>query len=160
MLLDWDELPEKVAEALDLECISGGDLPALDRMCQAIVSLTDADIEKLNAVVCMAEPGDMTAVRQLAENLDRFDFIPGVQTPEEYGRYMIQESGHFEYDENLEGFYDYRRYGEQHIQQEGGQFNEYGYVAYHGTITLEELMKEDPAERCQREQGPQIGGLT
>ena len=158
--LDWDELPEKVAEALDLECISGVDLPALDRMCQAIVSLTDADIEKLNAVVCMAEPGDMTAVRQLAENLDRFDFIPGVQTPDEYGRYMIQESGHFEYDEDLEGFYDYRRYGEQHIQQEGGQFNEYGYVAYHGTITLEELMKEDPAERCQREQGPQIGGLT
>ena len=67
------------------------------------------------------------AVQQLAENLDQFDFIPGIHTPEEYGRHMIRESGHFEYDENLEGFYDYRRYGEQHIRQEGGRFNECGY---------------------------------
>ena len=100
------------------------------------------------------------AVRQLAENLDQFDFVPGLQTPEEYGRHMIRESGHFDYDENLEGFYDYRRYGEQQIQQEGGQFNECGYVVYHGTMTLEELMMEDPAEKHQREQGLQMGGLT
>jgi len=51
---------------------------------------------------------------------------------------MIQRSGHFEYDENLEGFYDYRLYGEQRIQQEGGKFNEYGYVSYQSTLTLEE----------------------
>ena len=37
----------------------------------------------------------------LAENLELFDFVPGVHTPEEYGRYMIQQSGRFEYDENL-----------------------------------------------------------
>ena len=40
---------------------------------------------------------------------------------------------------NLEGFYDYRRYGEQRMQQEGGQFNECGYVSYHGTMPLEEF---------------------
>lgn len=78
----------------------------------------------------------MMAIQQLAENLDQFDFIPGIHTLEEYGRHMIRESGHFNYDENLEGFYDYRRYGEQHIQQEGGQFNEFGYVAYHGAMPL------------------------
>ena len=100
------------------------------------------------------------AVQQLAENLDQFDFIPGIRTPEEYGRHMIRESGHFDYDENLEGFYDYRRYGEQHIRQEGGQFNECGYVAYHGTMSLEELMMEDPAEQYRRKQGPQMGGLS
>lgn len=61
-------------------------------------------MEKLNAVVLFAEAGDMMAVRQLAENLDLFDFVPGLQTPEEYGRHMIRESGHFDYDENLEGF--------------------------------------------------------
>ena len=60
---------------------------------------------------------EMMAVRQLAENLDLFDFVPGLQTPEEYGRHMIRESGHFDYDENLEGFYDYRRYGEQQLRQ-------------------------------------------
>ena len=99
----------------------------------------------------------MMAVRQLAENLDQFDFIPRIHTPEEYGRHMIRESGHFEYDENLEGFYDYRRYGEQHIRQEGGQFNECGYVAYQGTVPLEKLMRNIPSEQCQ---GPQMGGLS
>ena len=158
--IDCNELPEKVDEALDIEHLSGDDLPDLNRMCRAIEPLTEADMEKLNAVVLFAEAGDMMAVRQLAENLDQFDFVPGLQTPEEYGRHMIRESGHFDYDENLEGFYDYHRYGEQQIQQEGGQFNECGYVAYHGTMPLEELMMEDPAEKHQREQGLQMGGLT
>jgi hypothetical protein len=156
--IDCNELPEKVDEALDIEHLSGDDLPDLNMMCRVIEPLTEADMEKLNAVVLMTKPGDMTAICRLAENLDQFDFIPRIHTPEEYGRYMIQESGHFEYDENLEGFYDYRRYGEQQIQQEGGQFNEFGYVAYHGTMSLEELMMEDPAEQNQREQGPQMGG--
>lgn len=155
--LDFDELPEKAAEALDMDHLSGSDLPAFNQMCQAIQPLSEADMEKLNAVVCMAEPGDMTAVQQLAENLDQFDFIPGIRTPEEYGRHMIRESGHFEYDENLEGFYDYRRYGEQRIRQEGGQFNECGYVAYQGTVPLEKLMRNIPSEQCQ---GPQMGGLS
>ena len=158
--IDWDDLLEKVTEALDMDHLSGSDLPAFNQMCQAIQPLSEADMEKLNAVVLIAEPGDMMAVQQLAENLDQFDFIPGIRTPEEYGRHMIRESGHFDYDENLEGFYDYRRYGEQHIRQEGGQFNECGYVAYHGTMSLEELMMEDPAEQYRRKQGPQMGGLS
>ena len=158
--LDFDELPEKAAEALDLEHLSGDDLPALNKMCRAIASLNEADQEKLNAVVLMMGPGDMMAVQQLAENLDQFDFIPGIRTPEEYGMHMIRESGHFEYDENLEGFYDYRRYGEQHIRQEGGRFNECGYVAYHGTMTLEALMMIDTVGQSQLERGPQMGGLS
>ena len=141
---------------MDLEHLSGDDLPALNRMCQAMQPLTETDMEKLNAVVLMTEPGDMMAVQQLAENLDQFGFIPDIQTPEEYGKYMIQKSGHFDYDENLEGFYDYRRYGEQRIRQEGGQFNECGYVVYQGVVPLEELMRGTAQEQ---QQGPQMGGL-
>ena len=155
---DFNELPEKVADALDLEQLSGDDLPSLNRLCQAIEPLTDADIEKLNAAVLMTDTSGILSVCRLAENLDQFSFVPGVQTPEEYGKYMIQNSGHFEYDKNLEGFYDYRRYGEQRIREDGGQFNECGYVAYQGAIPLEELMRDNPEEPCQ--QGPQMGGLS
>ena len=56
-------------------------------VCRAIEPLKDADIEKLNAIVLTAEPGDITAVCYLAEHLDRFDFIPDIHTPEEYGRF-------------------------------------------------------------------------
>ena len=41
---------------------------------------------------------------------------------------MIQESGHFEYDENLEGFYDYEKFGLQRMEQESGMFTDRGYV--------------------------------
>jgi len=160
MRVGMDVLPEKAAEALDLERLSGGDLPGLNRLCRAIQPMKKAEIEKLNAVVLMTETSGIVSICQLAENLDQFDFVPGVQTPEEYGRYMIQESGHFEYDENLEEFYDYRRYGEQIIQEESGQFNECGYVAYHGILTLEELMRADPAEQHQQEEGLQMGGQS
>ena len=30
---------------------------------------------------------------------------------------------------------------------------ELGYVAYHGSLTLEELMRDDPAEQYQHEMG-------
>ncbi len=160
MRVVMDELPEKVADALDLEHLSGDDLPALNRLCRVIAPMKEAEMEKLNAVVLMAETSGTVSICQLAENLDQFDFVPGVQTPEEYGKYMIQESGHFEYDEHLEGFYDYRLYGEQRVEAEGGQFNKCGYVAYHGMVPLEELMRDAPAEQYQREQGPQMGGLS
>ena len=157
--IDWEEVPEKAAEALDLEHLSGDDLPALNRMCRVIEPLTETDMEKLNAVVLMVGPRGIDEVYALVQNLDQFDFVPYVQTPEEYGRYMIQKSGRFEFDENLDSFYNYKQYGEQQLQLEDGQFNEYGYVAYHGTMSLEELMTEDPTEKYQREQGLQMGGL-
>lgn len=134
-------LSSGVLEALQSSSV---DIFELNRVCQAISGLRPGELQKLEAVVIMAQPRDAWEVRQLVENLEQFDFIPALQTPEDYGRYMIQMSGHFEYDENLEGFYDYRLYGEQRVQQEGGQFNECGYVAYHGPIELVELMENNP----------------
>ena len=151
-----DELPEKTAEMLDLENLSLSDIFALNRLCRAIEPLKD--VEKLNAIMLAAEPGDIMAVCMLAENLDQFDFVPCIHTPEEYGRFMIQESGKFAYDEGLEDFYDYRLYGERCASEENGQFNECGYVAYRGILTIEQLMRQKSEEQCQRE--PQMGGFS
>ena len=81
----------------------------------------------------IAGPECASQIRHLAENLDLFEFAPGAHTPAEYGKYMIQESGHFEYDPNLDEFYDYERYGLQHMDQESGMFTNRGYIAYQGT---------------------------
>ena len=43
---------------------------------------------------------------------------------------MIQDSGHYEYDPNLEEFYDFERYGKLRMEKETGAFTEKGYVAY------------------------------
>ena len=35
-----------------------------------------------------------------------------------------------------------------------------GYVSYHGTLTLEELMQDDPAENYQQEQDVRMEEMT
>ena len=84
----------------------------------------------------MAKPECAGEIRELAKNLELFEFAPKVRTPAEYGRYMIQDSGHYEYDPNLEEFYDYERYGKLRMEKETGAFTEKGYVAYCGTLTF------------------------
>ena len=147
-------LQKEIGEILDEKVDS---LTALNSMSSAIAKLDEKGQDKLEAVIMFADPKNAAQICQLAKNLDQFSFIPGVHTPEAYGKYMIQESGRFEYDDNLDDFYDYKGYGEHRIQQEDGCFSAYGYVAYRGILSLEELMTEDPAEQTQQKQGPVMG---
>ena len=149
--------PDEVDAALDFRY---EDIFELNELAHAVDKLSMDDRKKLGAVVAMAEPEYAMQIRHLAENLDQFEFAPGVHTPAEYGKFMIQESGHFEYDPNLDEFYDYERYGLQRMEQQSGMFTDRGYISYHGTMSLEELMMEDPAEQYQKEQGFQMGGVA
>lgn len=149
--------PEEVDVALDFRC---EDIYELNELAQAVGKLSHDDCIKLGAAVSIARPECAGQIRHLAENLVLSEFAPGARTPAEYGKYMIQESGHFEYDPNLDEFYDYERYGLQHMDQESGMFTNRGYIAYQGTLSLEELMADDPAEAYQREQDFQMGGMT
>ena len=157
MLVSDSRFPDEVDCTLDVE---HGSLFELNRLCHACSGFKEQDFVKLGAVCQMAKPECAANLLQLAENLDQVDFAPGVHTPEEYGRYMIQKSGHFEYDENLDEFYNYGDYGVQRMLQEDGVFVDRGYVSYHGTLTLEELMRDDPAESYQQEQEAKMEGMT
>ena len=148
--------PDEVDVALDFRYEN---IYELNDLALAVSKLSVEAQKKLGAVVEMAEPEYASQIRHLAENLEQFEFAPGAHTPAEYGRFMIQESGHFEYDENLEGFYDYEKFGLQRMEQESGMFTDRGYVSYHGTMSLEELMMEDPAESFREGTGFQMGGM-
>ena len=157
MLVTDSRFPDEVDCALDFEHES---LFELNHLCQACADYRDSDFEKLGAVCQMAKPACAAHIRQLAENLDQFDFAPCVHTPEKLGKYMIQQSGHYEYDENLEDFYNYGDYGVKRILQDDGVFVDRGYVSYHGTLTLDELMRSDPAENYQQEQDVRMEEMT
>ena len=157
MLVSDSRFPDEVNCALDFERES---LFELNRLCHACSNFKEQDLEKLGAVCQMAKPACAANIRQLAENLDQFDFAPNVHTPEELGKYMIQQSGHYEYDENLEDFYNYGDYGVKRMLQEDGVFVDRGYVSYHGTLTLDEMMRDDPAERYQQEQETHMNEMT
>ena len=157
MLVSDSRFPDEVDCTLDVE---HGSLFELNRLCQICSNFKEQDFEKLGAVCQMAKPACAANIRQLAENIDQFDFAPSVHTPEELGKYMIQQSGHYEYDENLEDFYNYGDYGVKRILQDDGVFVDRGYVSYHGTLTLDELMRDDPAESYRQEQDVRMEEMT
>ena len=131
------QLPDEVDVLLDMEQESLADLNAL---AQAADALSTDDMKKLGAVVTMAKPQNAEQVKNLAENLDLFDFAPGAHSPAEYGKYMIRQSGRFDYDENLDAFYDYEKYGTERMNAEDGMFTDRGYIAYKGYYSMEEAM--------------------
>ena len=146
--LEDSQLPNEVDVLLDMERENLSDLNAL---AQATDGLSKADMERLGAVVMLAEPTSAVQIKNLAENLDLFDFAPGAHTPQEYGKYMIRQSGHFDYDENLDEFYDYEGYALQRMNEEDGMFTDRGYIAYKGDISLAEIM--DGSQSSHMEMG-------
>ena len=66
---------------------------------------------------------------------------------------MITESGRFEYDENLEEYYDFAKYGKQRIANEGGEFVIGGYISYQGFVSVEEILAGVSSERMEQEMG-------
>ena len=149
--LEDSQLPNEVDVLLDMEYETLSDLSEL---AEATDGLSKADMEKLGAVVTLAEPKSAAQIKNLAENLDLFDFAPGTHTPEEYGKYMIRQSGHFEYDENLDAFYDYEKYGTERMNAEDGMVTDRGYVAYKGFFHMEEVMNGSQSSRME------MGGLS
>ena len=139
--------PTEIDVALDFR---HEDIYDLNGLAKAVKRLSNDDRMKLGAVVGMVQPKYAYQICRLAENLDMFEFAPGTHTPAEYGKFMIQQSGHFDYDPNLDEFYDYERYGRQHMDSESGMFTDRGYIAYTdrgyiayvGVESLEELMGE------------------
>ena len=149
--LEDTQLPDEVDALLDMEQESLADLNALAK---AARPLSNDDIIKLGAAVAMAKPQSAEEIKMLVESLDLFDFVPGVHTPTEYGKYVIQESERFEYDENLEAFYDYEGYALQRMNEEDGMFTDRGYTAYKGYISLAEIMGSSQSSRME------MGGMT
>ena len=146
--LEDTQLPNEVDVLLDMEQES---LAGLNVLAQATDELSSDDMKKLGAVVTLAKPQNAEQIKNLVENLDLFDFAPGAHTPEEYGKYMIQQSSHFDYDENLDEFYDYEKYGLQRMGEEDGMFTDRGYIAYKGYTSLAEIM--DGSQSSHMEMG-------
>ena len=144
--LEDSQIPNEVDVLLDMEYETLSDL---NELAQVTDGLSKADMEKLGAVVTLAEPKSAAQIKNLAESLDLFDLAPGAHTPQEYGKYMIQQSGRFEYDENLDAFYDYEKYGTERMNAEDGMFTDRGYIAYKGYISIEEVMNGSQSSRME-----------
>ena len=144
-------LPHEVLDLLDMDHV---DISELNALVQALDEFSDMSIRKYAAAAVMARPHTTEQAKHLAENLDLFDFAPSASTPEEYGKYMIQKSGRFDYGENLDAFYDYEKYGTERMNAEDGMFTDRGYIAYKGYTSMEEVMNGSQSSHME------MGGLS
>ena len=149
--LESSQLPDEVDVLMEMEHETLADL---NELATATDGLSKADMEKLGAVVILAKPKSAAQIKNLAESLDLFDFAPGAHSPAEYGKYMIRQSGHFDYDENLDAFYDYEKYGTERMNAEDGMFTDRGYIAYKGYYNMEEVMNGSQSSHME------MGGLS
>ena len=144
-------LPHEVLDLLDMDHV---DISELNALVQALDEFSDMSIRKYAAAAVMARPHTTEQAKHLAENLDLFDFAPSASTPEEYGKYMIRQSGRFEYDENLDAFYVYEKYGTERMNEEDGMFTDRGYIAYKGYYSMEEVINGSQSSHME------MGGLS
>jgi len=149
--LEDSQLPNEVDVLLDMEYEPISDL---NELAAATDGLSKADMEKLGALVMLAKSKSAAQIKNLAENLDLFDFAPDAHTLEDYGKYMIRQSGRFDYDENLDAFYDYEKYGTERMNEEDGMFTDRGYIAYKGYYSMEEVMNGSQSSHME------MGGLS
>lgn len=136
--------PEEVDGALNYQQET---LHSLNALAEAVVRLAPEDYRKLGAAVTLAGPRTAAGICRLAEHLEQFRLIPGVRTPEEYGRHIVQTPAGSGLDHDLDGFCDYTGLGLRRMEQEQGVLTDRGYITYQGTQSLEELMMEAPAEQ-------------
>lgn len=78
------------------------------------------------------KPRNFEELKVLIGSMYEFEIFDGILNAEQYGRYMICESGHFDYNENLEDYIDFEGYGQQKIKNEFGVFTDKGYITYYG----------------------------
>lgn len=89
-------------------------------------------------------PRNEIELKVLAEHYYEFELFDRIRDAEQYGRYMICDSGRFEYDSILEGYIDFKSYGQKRINYEGGVFTDKGYLIYHGSNwNLQTMLSEN-----------------
>lgn len=123
------------------------DVPSFNRFSKAVLKFEDSDFEKLTAAAQYADVHGFGCAAQLAENLDSFLCVPGVRNAEELGRYLIRESHEYQYDDRLDGFYNYEMLGNFIAEHQEGEFTDYGYVGVDDPdFTLAEILGRDGAD--------------
>lgn len=113
----------------------------LNHLAHVLSELDTSDLEKFEAAMAYGEhTSSVKDLINLAQNLDCYDFIPGIEDEEDLGRYYIEELGVLEVPEHLQNYIDFEAYGRDVSMEESSAFVPGGYVrrgsdiveVYHG----------------------------
>ncbi|MEG0900443.1 MAG: antirestriction protein ArdA, partial [Oscillospiraceae bacterium] len=129
-------------------------LDGINHITERIAEMGTKETPYLNNLTGDLQPQTMKDIDAIFDSAYEFEMFDGIYNANDYGRYIICESGHFEYDENLEEYIDFERYGNERLQCENGAFTTAGYLVYHGynqdlAEMLSEIGIEIPSQQMQ-----------
>lgn len=141
--IDSNELPDRVLEMIPDDGNKVERLDTLNKIAKGFMEM-GGDRLYFEKLMDYVNPSTIDEVHLLADSMYEFEIYDGIKDAEGYGRYMICESGHFEYDHNLEDYIDFKRYGQVKITNESGAFTDKGYIIYHGyNQNLSKILSEN-----------------
>ena len=131
------------------------DISELNRLSYVAQIFDRNELEKLAALYeytqNFMDPEPLYALTCLAEHIDSFTFAPDIDNTEDLGIYLIQDSGEYTYDPELDDYYNYELLGEDRVENERGIFLYSGYVGIKDDIEITDIIDE---------YGPKMGGIS
>ena len=101
---------------------------ALNKLAQRLEVLSDADADKLGAVLEYEACKSVSEVIDLLDELDEFDLLPDVEDDEDLGYYYVEEYGSIDIPENIRPYFDYEAFGRDVRLENSCLFTSYGFL--------------------------------
>jgi len=99
------------------------------------------DLEKFEAAAVYGDhSGSVQELINLTQNLECYEYYPGVNDYDDLGRYLIDKLAYEEIPERLQDYFDYSSYAETYVCNEGGEFIESGFV-FRNDVSFDEHYK-------------------
>ena len=107
---------------------------------------------------------DLAQMQLIASNMKDVDLISDITDAKSYGKYMIQSSGKYYYDDSLDCYYNYEAFGEFLMAHEIGKVTKYGYLkCEEDSVFLDFFTQEGPMcqdhQRKKNEMTMEMGGI-
>lgn len=131
------------------DCLNEYDnIDEINHLAHVLSELSESELEKFEAAIAYGEyTSSVKDLINLAQNLDCYDFIPGIEDEEDLGRYYIEELDALQVPEHLRNYIDYEAYGRDVSMEESSSFVPGGYVRRESDIVEVYYGREDiPAE--------------
>lgn len=104
-------------------------LDELNHLACLLSELNPSELETLEAVLDSGDHISSVAdIINLTQNLDCYDFHPGVKDEETLGRLYVEEMNALDVPENVKPYFDFEAYGRDAAINENGHFAPGGYV--------------------------------
>ena len=124
-------------------------LDELNHLAHLLSDLEQDELEKFEAVIDSGEyTSSVKELINLTQNLDCFDFEPGIKSDEELGRLYVLDFGAIQVPESLIDYIDYEAFGRDARLNDSGHFAPGGYVHNNLSKFIEHYTGRDdiPAE--------------